>query len=136
MLVIFAVAVPIAAISFAGAGSVYNEIGKGDFSMDHSMFDPGGSAGEEIRVEEVRQLLEAKAYRQKARGEVPINVEAEVKALLEKRPVVAGSDPALVLEVRDMVNARNARRLRKGQDPLDVETEVRRQLADLESLGQ
>lgn len=136
IIVIVAVAVPLAAISFAGAGSVYNEIGKGDFAMDRTPFeDPGGIRGEEIRVDEIRQLLEAKAYRQRARGEVPINVDEEIETLLSQKPV-PGSDPELVAEVRDLVAARNSRRLRQGKEPLDVEEEVRRQLSDLESLGQ
>lgn len=136
IIVIVAVAFPLAAISFAGAGSVYKEIGKGDFAMDHTpMGDPGGSRGEEIRVDEIRQLLEAKAYRQKARGEEPIDVDAEVEALLSQQPV-PGSDPELVQEVRQLVTARNARRLRQGKEPLDIEAEVKRQLSELESLGQ
>ena len=45
-------------------------------------------------------------------------------------------DAQLREEVRQLVVARNERRMRKGEEPLDVETEIRRQLSDLENLGQ
>ena len=48
----------------------------------------------------------------------------------------AGIDRELREEVRQLVRARNERRMRRGEQPLDVEAEVKRQLRDLESLGQ
>ena len=45
-------------------------------------------------------------------------------------------DAQLVSEVRQLVEASNARRIRMGREPLDVEAEVKRQLTELESLGQ
>ena len=52
-------------------------------------------------------MLEAKAYRQKARGQAPLDVDAELGgcSTTDARP---GSDPALRAEVRDLVVARNA----------------------------
>ena len=82
-------------------------------------------------------MLEAKAYRQRARGETVLDVEAELSRLLADRPPAGrGSDPALTEEVRQLVVARNERRMRQGKEPLDVDREVERQLRELESLGQ
>jgi hypothetical protein len=83
-------------------------------------------------------MLEAKAYRQSARGEEPLDVDAEVERLLTDPPGGAGvgADQSLVEEVRQLVIARNERRARKGQEPLDVDAEVERQLRDLDNLGQ
>jgi hypothetical protein len=71
-------------------------------------------------------MLEARNARRARRGEEPLDVETELRALL--RPA---ADPALEREVRDLVQARNARRVRRGEEPLDVETEVARRLAAL-----
>ena len=90
-----------------------------------------------VRDAELRQLLEAKAYRQRARGEEPLDVEAELERIRAEEVAGPGiDDPALVEEVRQLVVARNARRERRGEEPLDVEAEVARQLRDLEGLGQ
>jgi hypothetical protein len=139
IILVVLVAAPIAAIAFAGAGAVYREIGKGAFAMDHEKGTSGPDlstgAGRAIQQAEIRQMLEAKAYRQRQRGEEPLDVEAEMKRMLAPAVDVA-ADPALVEEVRQHVAARNARRLRQGKEPLDVEAEIRRQLEDLENLGQ
>lgn len=138
IIIVVLVVVPIAAIAFAGAGSVYREIGKGAFSMDHDR--PGGSdvstsAGRAMQQTEIRQMLEAKAYRQRQRGEKPLDVEQELSKI--NTPAVdVRADPALIEEVRQLVAARNARRMRQGKEPLDVEAEIARQLTDLEGLGQ
>ena len=81
-------------------------------------------------------MLEAKAARQRRRGERPMDVEAEAARLLEtaaERPPAGERMRAeLRAEVRQLVVARNERRRRQGLDPLDVATETERQLADLE----
>lgn len=131
---------PIAALAFAGSGAVYREIGKGTFAMDHDRSASGPGLGPAMsraaREAEVRQLLEAKAFRQIERGEAPIDVEAELRKLTAPAVGEMKADPALVAEVRQLVVARNQRRSRHGKEPLDVEAEVARQLTDLESLGQ
>jgi len=131
LLVVLLVA-PIAAIAFAGSGAVYREIGKGAFSMDR---DEGGDLDATMERSaaraEVRQMLEAKAFRQRERGETPLDVEAELRRMTAPSPATANADPALVAEVRQLVIARNARRERRGKEPLDVEAEVSRQLRDL-----
>ena len=86
-----------------------------------------------IQAAEVRQMLAAKAERQRRRGEPPLDVEAEAERLLA---AAAASDPPdvdaeLRAEVRQLVVLRNDRRRREGLEPLDVEAETGRQLADL-----
>lgn len=137
ILIVVFLAVPISAIAFAGAGAVYRQIGKGAFAMDHELTPAGSTDGvsREEREAEIRQMLEAKAFRQAERGEPVLDVEAEMRELLAPK-LDLDADPELVEEVRQLVVARNARRLRSGKEPLDVEAEVARQLRDLENLGQ
>jgi hypothetical protein len=80
------------------------------------------------QAEEIRQMIQARSDRREARGEPPLDVDAEVAALL--RPP-GGEDAELREEVRQLVIARNERRARRGEEPLDVEAEVERQLRDL-----
>jgi hypothetical protein len=109
----------------------YGQIGRGGLFEEPAPRRSGGAgaaalAGE--REAEIRQMLEARNVRRAARGQDPIDVEAELHALLDERPP---ADPGLVAEIRDLVIARNARRVRAGKEPLDVEEEVARQLRDL-----
>jgi hypothetical protein len=129
---------PIAAVAFAASGSVYRQIGKGAFAMDHDNPGPdlGATMSKAAREAEIRQMLEAKAFRQIERGEAPIDVEDELRRMTAPAAVELKADPALVAEVRQLVVARNRRRARQGKEPLDVEAEIARQLTDLESLGQ
>jgi hypothetical protein len=142
ILVVVFVAIPIALVAFAiGARRSLESIGKGQFGIDREFPPPGGTgaapAPREAREAEVRQMLEAKAYRQSARGEQPLDVDAELERLLSERPAPQlGADRELVEEVRQLVVARNERRARRGEEPLDVDAEVERQLRDLENLGQ
>jgi hypothetical protein len=142
LLLIGVAAIPLAAIFFIlGAGSALRQIGKGQFAIEQEMPQRGTTApppvSGEVREAEIRQMVEAKAYRQEARGEAPLDVDAEVKRLLDERPAPAlGRDEELRTEVRQLVVARNERRMRKGQEPLDVDSEVERQLRELENLGQ
>jgi hypothetical protein len=140
-LIAIIVTVPFALLSFLGARHALGQIGKGQFAIEQELPQRGGGgpapASREAREAEVRQMVEAKAYRQAARGETPLDVDAEVKRLLEERPGPAlGGDPGLREEVRQLVVARNERRMRKGEEPLDVDAEVERQLRELENLGQ
>jgi hypothetical protein len=138
-------AIPVAAIVFVlGAGTALRQIGKGQFAIEQELPQKqgggsmsGGGSGE-VREAEIRQMVEAKAYRREQRGGEPIDVEAEVRRLMDDAPAAPalGQDKELRTEVRQLVVARNERRQRKGQEPLDVESEVERQLRELENLGQ
>jgi hypothetical protein len=133
IVIVIAVVAGLAAIlSYIGSGEVYSSIGKGQFALDTEDRPAGPKAGSPAaqaeQVEEVRQLVQAKSDRRAARGEAPLDVDAEVQALL--RPA-AIDDPELREEVRQLVIARNERRVRQGKEPVDVEAEVERQLRDL-----
>ena len=143
ILLIVLVAIPVAALSFVGAGTAFRQIGKGPLSIDQDLPQKGSGPpspiSAELREAEIRQLLEAKAYRQGQRGEQPLDVDAELERLRNSAPDAAPglrADAQLVAEVRQLVEASNARRIRMGREPLDVEAEVQRQLDELESLGQ
>ena len=129
VIVIALVAAVVAAVSYWGSGRVYRGIGQGGFAMEHDerAAAPAAPQSAEAR-EEIRQMLEAKSARREARGERPLDVEAE---LAELTRVSAPEDPGLREEVRQLVIARNERRARQGKEPLDVEAEVERELREL-----
>ena len=106
-------------------GERYEHIGRGGLFEDEPK-RRDAAVPQAVVDEEVRQMLDARNARRVARGQEPLDVEAEIRRL--NKPV---ADPALEAEVRQLVEARNARRVRRGEAPLDVETEVRRQIDDL-----
>jgi hypothetical protein len=144
ILIVVLVAIPISLITFVlGAGNALKQIGKGQFAVEFDsdlpqrISDSSPARSGEAREAEIRQMLEAKAYRQRARGEAPVDVESELGKLLVDQPAGSpGVDPGLVEEVRQLVEARNERRIRQGKAPLEVDAEVKRQLRELENLGQ
>jgi hypothetical protein len=124
----------VAVVVSLASGGLYDRIGRGGtFGLDtdgggtRSGPAPGSAAARAEADAEIRQLVEAKSARRVARGESPLDVDAEVAAL--SRP--AAPDADLRDEVRQLVIARNDRRLARGEEPLDVEAEVERQLRDL-----
>jgi hypothetical protein len=129
------VSIVVAIVVSLSSGGLYDRIGRGGtFGLDTDGSSarpapPPGSAA--VRAEadaEIRQLVEAKSARRVARGESPLDVDAEIAALTQP---VAPPDAELREEVRQLVVARNERRMARGQEPLDVEAEVDRQLRDL-----
>ena len=126
LIVVSVLAVLAAAVSYWGSGGIYSKLGSSDLEMRRE--EPAPSPAE--TREEIRQMLEAKSHRREARGEAPLDVEAELAALTSAAP--RPGDPVLREEVRQLVIARNERRLRQGKEPLDVEAEIDRQLRDLE----
>ncbi len=134
---------PVAAFSFIRSGPAWKELGKGRFGVMQSMppprlAQPSPEIDLAIQAAEARQMLEAKSYRRLRRGEEPLDVEAEMAALLDTE--LGGKkkrnlDEKLRAEVRDLVIARNERRMRRGEEPLDVDAEVERQVADFIGLG-
>ena len=130
VIVLSVVAAVVACLSYVGSGQIYDNVGKGAFSLEEpAPRSRAGSAAERAEAEdEVRQMVQAKSDRREDRGESPLDVDAEVAELM--RPAV---DPGLEDEVRQLVVARNERRARQGQEPLDVEAEVARQLRELQS---
>jgi hypothetical protein len=136
---------PLAAFWFARSGPAWKELGKGRFGVMQSMppprlAQPSPEIDLAIQAAEARQMLEAKSYRRTRRGEEPLDVEAEMTALLDTELSGKGRkkrnlDEKLRAEVRQLVIARNERRMRRGEEPLDVEAEVERQVADFIGLG-
>ena len=109
-----------AVIALATSSGSYDEIGRGGLSVDER------PATTEERDAEIRQYLAARNARRTARGEAPVDVEAELRAL-----TAPAADPELAAEVRQLVEARNARRVARGETPLDVDEEVSKRLNDL-----
>lgn len=72
-------------------------------------------------------MLEASNARRLARGEEPLDVDAELERLLND-----AHDEDLRAEVRQLVAAHNERRERQGLEPLDVEAEVTRRLEEID----
>jgi hypothetical protein len=139
VLVVIAV-LPIAAVLFAGAFGLLEQLGKGGLStLDRAPSPPVPPpltpAGRLEREAEIRQLVQARHDRQVDRGERPIDVEDQVARLLaidaQPGPEDQRQDAALREEVRQLVIARNERRLARGEPPLDVEAEIERQLRDI-----
>ncbi|MGK2955862.1 MAG: hypothetical protein ACSLFI_09370 [Solirubrobacterales bacterium] len=156
LLVLCAVVVPIAAFAFARSGKGLKELGKGTFAID--LEKPGQP--EPINPElnkaeheaEVRQMVEASAFRRRARGEPDIDVQSEIDRILGVGPwaevvssEVGGEDGAsdedaaagleggvtgIRAEIRQLVIANNERRVRRGEEPLDVDSEVERRLQE------
>jgi hypothetical protein len=123
----------VAVITFLSTGRLYDQIGRGAFSIDEergrgrpAAGRGGGGHSARERDDEIRQLLAARNERRRRRGESPLDVEAELARLTA--PAI---DPELREEIRQLVIARNDRRMRAGQDPLDVDAEVERQVREL-----
>jgi hypothetical protein len=116
VIVIGCLGIVAAFFTLSGTGALYDRIGKGAFSLDEPDRPRGPAPG-------------SAQARREARGERPLDVEAEIAALTKSAPIAA--DDELREEVRQLVQARNERRVARGQEPLDVEAEVDRQLRDL-----
>jgi hypothetical protein len=127
------VAIVVAVIASLASGGLYERIGRGGLSMDGHEHRGGPRAGSPAAQaeadEEIRQLVQAKSARRVARGQEPLDIDAEIAALT--RPAQPAADAGLREEVRQLVVAKNARRQRQGKEPLDVESEVDRQLREL-----
>jgi hypothetical protein len=130
------VAALIAVATLASSGRSWEQVGRGELSLRDGNDAPdervpaGSAAAGRERDEEIRQMLEARNARRRARGLHPVDVEAELRALTA--PAV---DPGLEAEIRQLVVARNERRARQGRAPLDVDAEVARRLRELAGGG-
>jgi hypothetical protein len=109
-----------AIVALATSGGSYDHIGRGGLSLDERP-----ATGAE-RDDEIRQYLVARNARRAARGEAPVDVEAELRALTSP-----AADPELAAEVRVLVERRNARRIARGEEPLDVEAEISKRLREM-----
>jgi hypothetical protein len=116
-----------AVVALATSGGSYDRIGRGGMSIGEDRPATRGAAARPVsaaeRDAEIRQYLDARNVRRAARGETPVDVEAELRAL-----TAPATDPALAAEIRQVVEARNARRIARGEAPLDVDAEVSKRL--------
>jgi hypothetical protein len=142
LLAISGIAAPIAGYLFHRSAASWRSFGQGPFAI-HSEAPPSPRGAPvpidpAMQAAEVRQMLAAKAERQRQRGEQPLDVDAEAERLLAsaERPRGAEAiDAELRAEVRQLVVARNERRMREGRQPLNVEAETEKQLADFIGSG-
>jgi hypothetical protein len=131
LFVVVAIAIVAAVWAAVGTGALYRQIGRGGLSLDRDddFARPTAPAvSRAVAEEEIRQMLGARNARREARGEEPVDIEAELARLTAEPTHI---DPALEAEIRSLVIARNSRRERRGEPPLDVESEVQRQIAEL-----
>jgi len=124
LFVVVGVAAVAAVWALVTSGDSYEQIGRGGLSLDEPRPAAGPAAAAE-RETEIRQMLEARNARRIARGEAPLDVDAELRSLS------GPDDPELRQEVRSLVEATNARRVARGDEPLEVEAEVERRLREL-----
>ena len=116
LFVVVGVAVVAAIWALVTSGGSYDDIGGGPMALDRRESTPAE------REAEIRQMLAARNTLRETRGEAPLDVEAEYRAL---------TDTGLREEVRTLVEATNARRVARGEEPLDVEAEIDRRLREL-----
>jgi hypothetical protein len=131
--VVVGVGIVAAIYAAVGSGALYKQIGRGGLSLDSEDDHPRQmvrAVSQAVADEEIRQMLTAKNARREARGQEPLDVDAEMARL--KAPM--GVDAELEAEIRSLVIARNERRQRQGKEPLDVDAEVRRQIEELGGL--
>lgn len=121
LFVVVGVAVVAAIWALVTSGGSYDDIGGGRMALDRREATPAE------REAEIRQMLEARNVHREARGEAPLDVDTEYRALTTS----SADDPELREEVRTLVEATNARRIARGEEPLDVEAEVDRRLREL-----
>jgi hypothetical protein len=117
----------IAVFALATSGGSWDSVGRGGLSIGEDRPEPSRARARPVSAAErdadIREYLEARNARRAARGEAPVDVDAELRQLT--RPA---ADPELEAEVRQLVESRNARRVARGQPPLDVEAEVSKRL--------
>jgi hypothetical protein len=103
VLLVTGVVAPLVGLLLRQVAGGWETIGKGSLSMEHEpeARRPAGAApgltgfaerepvDREAQAAEVRQMLLAKAERQRRRGEEPIDVEAEVGRLLRSRLTIS-----------------------------------------------
>jgi hypothetical protein len=116
----------VAAVALATSGGAYERIGRGGLSIGDDRPPAPRAPDAAERDAEIRQYLDARNARRAARGEAPVDIEAELRAL-----TAPAADPGLADEVRQLVEARNARRVARGQPPLDVDAEVSKRMREM-----
>lgn len=112
-----------------GGAPPHSSIGGNSFVPTNG--DPGVET-EDMRQDDVRQMLEARNRRRIARGESPADIDAELRELLAQ-PSEPQNDAEIRAEVEAIITARHARRRRRGRPVGDFETEVEQLLRTISS---
>ena len=76
------VAFVIAVVALVTSGGAYDQIGRGGLSVEDPLPPGAGESGLEA---EIRELIELRNARRVARGEPPLDVDAEVSTRLRER---------------------------------------------------
>ena len=138
--IVVLVVAPVAAILFAGAFGLLDQLGRGGLSVDERPPRPAPLPNSPLRGPNGRTTSASScrlaATAGVARGEAELDVGRRGGSPDGARPRRCRRRPTsrtrpCGLEVRQLVIARNERRAARGQPPLDVEAEVDRQLRDL-----
>jgi hypothetical protein len=137
--ILFSLVMGLALLGSRSHGSLYDRIGQGgltpesDYGRHARAQQPDAGATRAEREQDIRQMLQARSDRLVRGGKPALDIDAEVRRLLEPAdPALRVRDQGLLEEVRQLVLARNRRRARQGLEPLDVESEVTRTLAELD----
>ena len=144
--IVVLVIAPIAAVLFAGAFGLLDQLGRGDLAIEESparrpapaVRGPAGrSRGRNARPRSASSSRLATTARRVAASRPstsspkwPGSWRSTRTATQEGIRGGRQQDAALRLEVRQLVIARNERRAARGEPPLDVEAEVERQMRD------
>ena len=131
--VVAAVGAIVAVFTRGAAASSYSQIGGGGLDAPIGDDAPPGPPPPDERDDEIRQLLEARNARRVRRGEAPLDVEAELAALIGAAlaPGAPRRPASCARRFARSSMARNARRARAGLEPLDVDAEIARRLREL-----
>ena len=97
LFVVVGVAVVAAIWALVTSGGSYDDIGGGPMALDRHEATPAE------REAEIRQMLQARNTLREGRGEAPLDLDAELRALTSPE-----ADPELREEIRTLVEARNA----------------------------
>ena len=81
VIVVSLVAFVIAVVALVGSSGAYDQIGRGGLSVEDPLPPGAGEAGLEA---EIRELVELRNARRVARGEPPLDVDAEVSKRLRE----------------------------------------------------
>ena len=88
--IVVLVIAPVAAILFAGAFGLLDQLGRGGLYVEERPSRPApvpnSPAARAEREDDIRQLVQARSDRRRARGEGELDVDAEVERLMELDP--------------------------------------------------
>ena len=119
LIAVVLVAMVVACLSYIGTGAIYKGLGRTGLSLDEPDLRPEPVAGSPAAMaeaqEEIRQMLEAKSARSEARGDGPIDIDAEMAALTAARH--AAPTPPCARRSASWWWPATSAALRRGEEP-------------------